>query len=94
MLTIRDKQMSSIAETLTGTRMISPCPATKTWIEIVLIDDDGNPVPGVKYKMKLPDSSIQEGNLDNEGKSRVDAILPGQCMVSFPEIHGDEWASV
>jgi hypothetical protein len=91
MLTIRDQQMNSMAETSTGGRMIAPCPLTKTWIEIALIDDDGNPVPGVRYNIKLPDASIQEGILDNEGKSRVEAIIPGQCMVSFPEIHGGEW---
>jgi hypothetical protein len=66
-------------------------PETRTWVVVRLIDADGKPVPGQKYQIQLPDSSIEEGTLDSEGSVRFNDILPGQCKVRFPDIHGKEW---
>jgi hypothetical protein len=63
----------------------------KTWIEIVLIDDKGKPVPGEKYRLRITDGSMREGNLDSEGSVRVNGIDPGSCEVSFPNLDGKEW---
>jgi hypothetical protein len=63
----------------------------KTWIAIRLLDEDGNPVPDVAYSVTLPDGSVMTGSLDNQGLARFDDIDPGQCQVSFPEIHAKEW---
>jgi hypothetical protein len=63
----------------------------KTWIAIHLVDEDGNPVPDVAYSVTLPDGSIITGTLDDQGFARFDEIDPGQCHVSFPEIHAKEW---
>lgn len=65
--------------------------AVKTWVEIRLVDQDGNPVPNEKYRLKLPDGSITEGTLDKNGRARHDDIDPGQCEVSFPDIDAREW---
>jgi hypothetical protein len=92
MLTVREHQMRSMAEANKGRQMIAPCDGTKTWVEIRLVDEeDGSPVPGVKYRLELPDSSIVEGTLDAEGKARVESIVPGSCKLCFPETHGDDW---
>jgi hypothetical protein len=63
----------------------------KTWIAVQLIDDKGNPVPNVAYKVTLPDGSVMSGSLDDQGIVRFDDIDPGDCLVSFPEIHAKEW---
>jgi hypothetical protein len=94
MLTIRDQQMEAMGGESPGTSLIQACDNTKTWIEIRLVDDAGNPVSGMKYQIKLPDSSIREGILGEDGTARVNGILPGQCSVSFPEIDADEWQPV
>ncbi len=40
----------------------------KSWIEIELVDEEGNPVPGEKYKVILPDGqTVAEGTLDEKG---------------------------
>ena len=65
----------------------------KSWIEIKLIDEDGNPVAGERYRVTLPDgSTLAEGTLDEKGFARVDNIDPGNCKVTFPELDGEVWS--
>jgi hypothetical protein len=64
----------------------------KTWIEIVLQTKEGDPVPGMPYRLKLPDGTVQEGRLDSRGRARADGIDPGTCEVTFHELDGREWA--
>ena len=62
------------------------------WIEIKLVDTEGNPVPGEKYKITLPDgSTVAEGTLDGKGFARVDGIDPGTCKVTFPNLDQSVW---
>jgi hypothetical protein len=89
MLTIRAQQMQAIGEGTVDRRNVLPC--QPTWLEIALVDDEGQPLPGAKYRMKLPDASIQEGVLDDRGMARVNGIMPGQCTITFPEIDKNEW---
>ena len=63
-------------------------------IGIELKDEDGNAVRGKEYKIKLPDGDVVSGYLDDDGKAKVEGIpVGGQCKVSFPGIHGDEWVA-
>ncbi|GBC93877.1 hypothetical protein HRbin15_02379 [bacterium HR15] len=66
-------------------------PKKKTWIEIELVDEQGNPVPNERYRLKLPDGSIREGRLDANGRARVDGIEPGTALVCFPDLDASEW---
>ncbi|MCB9527359.1 MAG: hypothetical protein H6701_03020 [Myxococcales bacterium] len=58
----------------------------KDWIEIRLVDHEGEPVANEKYRLKLPDGTVKEGTLDSQGKARVDGVLPGSAEVRFPEL--------
>ncbi|MBW1789498.1 MAG: hypothetical protein JRK53_23260 [Deltaproteobacteria bacterium] len=62
------------------------------YIGIELKDEDGNPMSGEYYKVKLPNGDIVTGYLNDEGKAKIENIPEGgECKVSFPGIHGDEW---
>jgi hypothetical protein len=64
-----------------------PAPvAEKSWIEIVLKDRRGRPIPKEKFRIVLPDGTVFEGKLDDNGKARKDTIDPGMCTISFPEL--------
>jgi len=64
----------------------------KHWIEIELVDEDGNPVPGEEYQITLPDgTTVASGTLDGKGKARVDGIDPGTCKVTFPNLDQSAW---
>lgn len=64
----------------------------KSWIALELVDQDGEPVANEKFKVELPDGSVQTGNLDSQGKFRIEEIdPPGTCKVSFPELDAADW---
>ena len=62
-----------------------------TWVAIELKDDEGNPVPGEKYRIELPDGSVKEGTLDGKGQAHVAGIDPGNCNISFPDRDQEAW---
>ena len=62
------------------------------WIEIELVGEDDQPIPGEKYKVTLPDGeTIAEGTLDDKGFARVDGIDPGNCKITFPRYDKNSW---
>lgn len=64
----------------------------KSWIEIKLVDEEGEPVPGERYKVTLPDGqTVAEGTLDEKGFARVEGFEPGNCQVTFPDLDKDSW---
>ncbi len=64
----------------------------KSWIEIELVDEEGNPVPGERYEITLPDGkTVARGTLDENGFARVDGIAPGECKITFPRLDKDAW---
>jgi hypothetical protein len=68
-----------------------PAKPQKTWIEIKLVDMDGDPVPDQQYKIDLPDGSTRENILNSAGDARYTGIEPGTCTVWFPDIDAREW---
>lgn len=61
------------------------------WVEIVLKDEAGEPAAGVKYRITLADGSVREGELDNEGKARVEGLPPGDHKITFPDLDAESW---
>ena len=60
-----------------------------SWIEIQLVDGEGNPIAEEKYQIKLPSGSIKEGLTDSQGELRLEDIEPGMCRISFPDLSAD-----
>jgi hypothetical protein len=67
-------------------------PKKKSWIEIELVDEEKQPVPGEKYRITLADGeTVAEGSLDEKGFARVDGIEPGTCKICFPDLDREAW---
>lgn len=66
-------------------------PPKLTWIEIELVGEDNKPIPGVPYRITLPDRSVAEGTLDHNGFARVEGFETGNCEVTFPNLDMDAW---
>ncbi len=63
-----------------------------TWVEIELLDPQGEPIPNEAYALTLPDGVIRTGRLNSRGTARVEGIPAGTCQVQFPGIDGREWS--
>lgn len=68
---------------------VQSCPLV--WIEIVLVDEEDQPVPGERYRIELPNGQKREGTLDSDGFARVEGIERGNCKVTFPELDQEAW---
>ena len=68
-----------------------PTEKPKHWIEIVLKDEDGHPIPGELYRIVFPDGTADERTLDEKGYARYDGIDPGTCKVTFPNLDKKIW---
>jgi hypothetical protein len=67
--------------------VVPPVAEQTTFIAILLVDQDGNPVPGRRYRIALASGrTLSEGNLDTNGAARVDGLDPASCIVTFPDI--------
>jgi len=63
----------------------------KSWIEIEMVDEEDNPVPGERYEITVPDGSVASGTLDSKGFARIDGIDPGTCQITFSELDKEAW---
>ncbi|MEJ7731159.1 MAG: hypothetical protein WKG00_18325 [Polyangiaceae bacterium] len=77
-----------------GQEAFQPSPdaqVEKAWIEVRMVDTEGRPLAGARYRITLPNHETREGILDATGVARLAGIEAGPCDVSFPEIHASEW---
>jgi hypothetical protein len=70
-----------------------PPTRVRTWVSVSLVDDASppQPVPFEPFRLTLPNGSIYDGELDEQGRARVDGIDPGTCKITFPRLHGPDW---
>jgi hypothetical protein len=69
-------------------------PAKLTWIEIVLVGDDGVGIADIRYSVKTPDGDERQGRLDARGRALIGSLHEGQCKVSFPDLDEESWEFV
>ena len=55
----------------------------KDWIEIELIDDEGNPIADQEFEIIFADGSTREGTLDDKGKVCIEDIAPGSYNIIY-----------
>jgi hypothetical protein len=58
----------------------------KDWIEVELLSPSGGPVPNADYILRLPDGTEKKGQLDGNGRARVDDVPPGTFKIVFPNL--------
>lgn len=63
----------------------------KAWIEIILVDAEGKPMPNVRYRITPPSGAAVEGRLNEHGQAGLYQIEPGNCKITFPDLDKDAW---
>jgi uncharacterized protein (DUF2345 family) len=61
------------------------------WLVIELIDEDGRPAAGARYVVTLPDGTVYEGVLNEEGQAQVKAVVVGSYTLTFPDFDAGDW---
>ncbi|MCC6877028.1 MAG: hypothetical protein IT378_22170 [Sandaracinaceae bacterium] len=65
--------------------------AENHWIQVQIVDDDGNPVPRVPYELELPSSRVMRGTTNDYGVIYVSGIDPGSCKLRLPRHDASAW---
>jgi len=70
---------------------LTPKRITKTWVEFVVLDMEGNPAVGQHYLIMLPDGSLHEGKIGKNGNVRFEGIYPENSVFTLPELDQEAW---
>jgi hypothetical protein len=57
----------------------------KDWVEVKLINSQGNPIPNQRYIFHLPDNTTHSGMLGSDGIAFEKDVPPGTSFVEFPD---------
>jgi hypothetical protein len=63
----------------------------KSWIEIELVDENGEPYSG-DVELTLADGRKVRASSNAKGLLRLDGIAPGNCQVTLPDLDASSWA--
>lgn len=75
-----------------GARQASEKPKEKkAWVEIVVADMEGKPVPNLRYRVTPPGGEPVEGRLNEHGQAGLYQIEAGNCKITFPDLDKDAW---
>jgi hypothetical protein len=69
-------------------------PAKLSWITIVLVDEEGNPVAGEACEVTLPNGNVQSYVTDDKGTVHFTEIDPGTCRVCFTNLDEEAWERI
>lgn len=72
----------------------TPEPPKTDWVEFVLVDPEGQPVPHEAYRVEFADGSVREGYVGEDGSVRFGGVKPGSCKISFPELDAGDWKGI
>jgi type VI secretion system secreted protein VgrG len=65
-----------------------------SWIEIEMVDEAGQPWPGERYEIELPNGKIRKGSLDANGFAHIGNLEPGTVKVRFPRLDAEAWERI
>ncbi|MFO0838744.1 MAG: type VI secretion system tip protein TssI/VgrG [Phycisphaerae bacterium] len=63
----------------------------ESWVEIEMIDEEGQPWRGEYYEITRPDGKVVKGYLNQQGQAHVWLPKNEQVQVSFPKLDGRAW---
>lgn len=99
-LVIFSKSEAVAAPTLRPNIPVTPKPVparrpvveVTTWVELLVVNEQGEPMPGVAYRITLPDGIQRTGTVDRFGLVRLTGVDPGQCVFELPDVDGRAWS--
>lgn len=77
-----------------GTKTEPPAEVGTHWIELEMVGEDDEPMPGVRYRLELSDGRVLHGRLGSTGVLRVEGLTAQPCRVNFPDLDDEAWAAI
>lgn len=65
-----------------------------SWVEIELVDELGDPIPGELYELTYPDGQKRRGQLDGRGQAHIGLREPITVQVTFPDLDTEAWERI
>lgn len=62
-----------------------------SWVEIEMVDEEGQPWRDEYYEITLPDGKVRKGYLDAKGQAHVLLPAADETKVSFPRLDAEAW---
>lgn len=62
-----------------------------SWIEIEMVDEEGQPWPNEEYELTLADGSVKRGQLNARGLAHVNLPEKMVCQIGFPKLDRRAW---
>ena len=62
-----------------------------SFIEVVLVDEQGRPEPNARYSVTAIDGTTRAGTLDAKGSARIDHLPTGHVDITFPDLDAAAW---
>ena len=59
---------------------------TPSWISFELLDQNGKAYALEAYSFTTSDGSVQQGNLDQDGRTLIPSLQRGSCTLRFPRL--------
>jgi type VI secretion system secreted protein VgrG len=62
-----------------------------SWVEIEMVDEEGQPWRGELYEITRADGRVIRGKLNDKGQARIGLPKKENAQVSFPKLDQDAW---
>lgn len=69
-----------------ATREAPASDAQSAWFQAVLQDENGDPIPGLRCELKLPDGQLRQSLSSKDGSIDAETASPGTCLLKFHNI--------
>ncbi len=87
------KALSGI-DPVTPTREVEEEELLTSWVEIEMVDEDGQPWANEYYEVTRKDGKVIKGYLNSKGQARIRLLKPEAVDVSFPNLDQEAWEQV
>ena len=71
-----------------NTKPVPLAPEVDPWIEVKLMDENGDPVANQSYTIKDSEDVEHKGKTDAKGVARVSKLAEGDCEIRFDDLEG------
>jgi hypothetical protein len=66
-------------------------PPKGAWIELELVNQDGEPVANRSFRILQKGNVVREGMTNAAGFARIEPLAPGPCDVEFPDLNATDF---